>query len=416
MPTGTLNRRLPVDPFAPLLRADRLDRFHYRASRVGLVSSNPRFLTLVVDPSNKCNLRCRMCYFSLDRNFNAPPVFLLPDLFERITAEALPYARTLTLSCGSEPLTSPHFIDILRLASRNRPPHLEFVTNGTLLSPKIAEAVVETGVTDLMVSLDSPRKKTYETIRRGARLDRVLKNLDFLLTARAKAGRALPRLRFNVTLMRSNIEEVEELVTLAADLGVSLLDFRHLLVYEGLGMEQESLFFHQDLSDLWLARAREKARRLGLAFVQCPEPFGAPNGSGKVPAQGLAAWRLRSAGRRFREHPGALLKDAGYRFRDLLRRNLSSAASGERPYCLLPFNYSLINSGGQVYPCPHCSGEGPFGLVSSASPFTAVWLGEGLSELRRNILRNDPPGMCQVCPRRQTAGSNPPDLFRPRET
>ena len=93
-----------------------------------------------------------------------------------------------------------------------------------------------------MVSVDSPRKETYEAIRIGADFGRLLKTIEYLVAARVKAGKSTPRLRFNVTLMRSNIQEVEELVTLAANLGVAYLDFRHMLIYEGLGMEEESLF------------------------------------------------------------------------------------------------------------------------------------------------------------------------------
>ncbi len=397
---------------AALLAATTLDEFHQRACRLGLLGSDPRFLTLVVDPSNKCNLRCRMCYFRYDPVFKAPPVFLTPEQFRSMTQNLLAHTRTLTLSCGNEPLTSPYFVDLLQAVGRYRPPHLDFVTNGLLLTPRVSEAISACGVTEVMISVDAPRQATYEAIRVGADFKRLLKNLETLVAVREKAGKSTPRLRFNVTLMRSNIEELEELVILAANLGVSSLDFRHMLIYEGLGMEEESLFFHQDLANLWLARARQKAEALGLALVQIPEPFGRPTGN--RPETGKSFFpALKKAGRLIRENPLQGLRMSGYRLRDGIRKVVSHPRLEKEPYCLLPFTYSLINSGGQVLPCPHGPGEAPAGVITPDTPFSAIWLGAGLRSLRQRILNDDPPAMCQKCSTRIARDPNNYDYFRP---
>lgn len=396
-----------------LLRANSIKDFQRQASRLGLLNSTPRFLTLVVDPSNKCNLRCRMCYFRFDHVFRASPVYLTPEHFRFLTENILAHTLTLTLSCGNEPLTSPYFIDILKTAAKSHLPHLDFVTNGTLLNHRISEAIIECGVTDVMVSLDSPRKETYEAIRVGADFDRLMKNLQYLVAARVKARKTIPRLRFNVTLMRSNIQEVEDLVILAADLGVSHLDFRHMLIYEGLEMEEESLFFHQDLSNLWLARARQKAKKLGITVVQCPEPFGRQTGIPQKPKGALPSF-IKKAGRLFRENPSYALQLGGYRLKHLIRGALFSPAALDKPYCLLPFSYSLINSGGQVLPCPHCPGEPPAGVITPESPFSEIWLGDALMKLRERILTNDPPSMCRKCSTRLPKDPDSYELFKPR--
>src|SRR5437762_13176675 len=87
----------------------------------------PRRLKVIWDISNKCNLRCRMCHFSFDHVFHQTANFTSPALFERIAASALPLAHTLILSAGNEPLISPHFIDILKIAARYSVPHLLFL-------------------------------------------------------------------------------------------------------------------------------------------------------------------------------------------------------------------------------------------------------------------------------------------------
>ena len=257
-----------------ILNARHISEFHKIVKSDGIVSPNPRFMTVVIDISNKCNLRCRMCYFSHDKYFKADPVFISPDTFEKMAENLLPHASTLTLSCGSEPLVSPYFIDILKIASRFKVPHLDFATNGVLLTKKNVDAIIKYGVTDLMLSIDAPSKKTFEYIRRGASFDKVIGKIKYLVEQKEIHKSLTPALRFNITLMRSNIEEVERLVDLAAELKVSYLDFRHLVIYDGLGMESESLVHYKELSNYWLKKARERAEKLGLTILTIPQEFG----------------------------------------------------------------------------------------------------------------------------------------------
>lgn len=200
-----------------------------------------RRLKVIWDISNKCNLRCRMCHFSFDHVFHQTANFTSPVLFERIATQALPIAHTLILSAGNEPLISPHFVDILKIAARYRVPELLFLTNGQLLTPKIAEAVLDAGVTQVQISIDGATKETYEYIRRGAHFDRLVRNLKYLTARKRELARSSPRLQFNIVLMQKNLEELPLFVDLAEELGVEWIAARHLLIMNGLAMEQETL-------------------------------------------------------------------------------------------------------------------------------------------------------------------------------
>jgi uncharacterized Fe-S cluster-containing radical SAM superfamily protein len=201
-----------------------------------------RKLKVVWDISNKCNLRCRMCHFAFDDVFYRPAEYMRPEVFERLAEQALPNAHTLILSAGNEPLTSPWFADILRIAARYQVPDLLFITNATRLTPKIAEAILDSGVTQVQISIDGSTKETYENIRRGADFDKLIKNIRYLTDLRRKRGSLLPRLQFNIVLMKSNLEELDGFVDLAESLEVDWIAARHLLMMSGLGMESETLF------------------------------------------------------------------------------------------------------------------------------------------------------------------------------
>lgn len=387
-----------------IINSRNIPEFHRALKRNNIVSPNPRFITAVIDISNKCNLRCRMCYFSHDKYFKAPPVYMTPETFENTAKDLLPHAATLTLSCGSEPLMSPYFIDILKVASKYNVPHVDFATNGVLLNEERAEAVIKHGVTDLMLSIESPVKETFEYIRRGADFDRFIGNIKHLVKRKKALKSYTPVLRFNITLMRSNIEHVEKLVELAAELEISLLDFRHLVIYEGLGMEKESLSHYKELSNDWLKKARKKAEELGLTIVTFPELFGKKEPVQEPSKRQEERKPLRHYLNILKRNPKYFIKSVYSRVKPQLKKDRKTKDKSEKQelpdnfvYCKLPFNYTLINSGGNVLPCPHCHGVSEFGTITPDNSFEDVWFNEKFKELRRNILTQNPPEMCRVC-------------------
>ncbi len=351
-----------------------LDEFYDACAPLGLYKAGRRFLHFELDIVNRCNIRCVMCYHSFDEYARSKAVLFPADTFDALAASILPHAHTLTLSLGSEPTTSPYFVPILRSAARHGVPNLTFFTNGTLLDDELIEVVLETGVTEICVSIDGATAATYEAIRRGASFERVTGNVRRLAAARRARGRAHPKLRLDAVLMKRNAHELPALVDLAHALGMDAINFFHMVVYEGLGTEPQSLRAHQDLSDLWLGRALARAAEIGLPVAAHPRLFAEERTAG-APARSPYA---------------------------------------PTPYCLYPFFHVSMNSGGHVLPCPFSHGEGPFGTVGPGTTFEDVWLGPRFSELRERILRADPPDMCRRC---SFLASQYPDveaLFAPR--
>src|SRR4029079_11743883 len=174
-----------------------LEDLHAALAAAGIVPSGGRFMHVEMDITSRCNIRCVMCYHSLDEYARGKAVFFPLEAFEALAAIALPRAHTLTLSLGSEPTTSPHFAGILRAAARHCVPELTFFTNATLLRGELIDVVLDTNVTQICVSIHAATAGTYEAIRRGARFDEVVGNVRALVAARAARGRIHPRLRFD---------------------------------------------------------------------------------------------------------------------------------------------------------------------------------------------------------------------------
>jgi MoaA/NifB/PqqE/SkfB family radical SAM enzyme len=251
------------------LEAIRLAR-HTR--RLATLRTNS--LDVLVDIVNQCNLRCIMCHFAFDEVFYRRPQVMSAATFASIAAKLRPYARRLTLSAAYEPTVSPHFAEILRICESYAFPEISFLTNGNHLPEDLAETIVGSGVTEVCVSVHAARPDTYRRIMQGGQLHVALRNVEQLRRLRDAAGRQRPRLQFNIALMKSNLTELTEIVELAARVGVESIAFRHLIVFEGLGTEEESLTRHdRRLTNAHIQRVLERAVALGIAVYNSPDYF-----------------------------------------------------------------------------------------------------------------------------------------------
>jgi molybdenum cofactor biosynthesis enzyme MoaA len=237
-----------VDESIQLADCRTLDEFYQRSLALGLHES-PRFMHLELDLINRCNLRCVMCYHSQDHARHARTAHMTPEAFATIAGCLLPSCYRLSLSLGNEPLMSPHFTDILRIAAPYAVPNVNFFTNAQLLDAGKIEAILDCGVTQVCVSVDGATARTYNGIRRDGDFDRLLSNVPALIAARAARAGSRLRVRFDMVMMQRNVHEMADLVRLAARLGVDELDFVHVVAFEGLDMERESLRHTMALSN-----------------------------------------------------------------------------------------------------------------------------------------------------------------------
>lgn len=333
----------------------------YDATRPLGIHASARFLHLELDIINRCNLRCVMCFHSQEHARRARTTHMSPERFAAIAERLLPFCSHLSLSMGNEPLMSPHFIDILATASPYSVPHVNFFTNGLLLDERKSDAILTHGVTLMCISIDGASSTVYNSIRRDGDFDALVANVIRFVDRRRALGAERPVLRFDVVMMQRNVHELPDIVQLAAQLGVAEICFQHVIAFEGLDMERESLLHTKALSNFWLDRALARAQQLGIEVTNHP-----------------AFFRLEP--------------------RDESATDAPQTPFVPTPYCTYPFFHVAIGPGGHMLPCPYSHGQAPFGVVSDDEPADLLWLGSHFAELRRRILQHDPPPMCRRCP------------------
>ncbi|MBN2407414.1 MAG: tetratricopeptide repeat protein [Elusimicrobia bacterium] len=174
-------------------------------------------LGLAVCLTNKCNLRCIMCdVWQTPAELSAKIVAEIRDLFR--------YA-VLVSWLGGEAFMSGAFRGMFEYASSFEELKQCIITNGLLIDEDWAALVMNTN-TDLVISIDSVRKNTYEKIRAGAKFEDLLAKLELINKYRNTDGekpRAGKKLTMQLVLLKENYRELDEVMEFMKKHGMNKL-------------------------------------------------------------------------------------------------------------------------------------------------------------------------------------------------
>jgi len=130
-------------------------------------------------------------------------------------------------------------------------------TNGLLLTPEYAAELIKLGVDRVMVSIDGGKPETFAGVR-GAMLNQVVDHIRSLNEAKDRLRSLLPAVGIEFVALRSNIDELDDLTKLAAELNVSRLLVSNVLPYTA-DMLGERLYSYEPVppfkTNSWALRA-----------------------------------------------------------------------------------------------------------------------------------------------------------------
>lgn len=215
-----------------------------------ILKSKPQ--RLVLELTNACNLKCIMCGrdeadFSLT-TFDIDILKNLSPILEEI--------EEVTLFGWGEPTLHPQFEEILRFLD-NYPVKKYFVTNGMRLD-KIKEALFKYHVDIMAISLDGAKPQTNNSIRVNSDLDFIVKELKDIVRIKKENNLNYPYMNFVMTMFERNIEELPDLVRLAAEIGLEEVKGVYLTVFSE-SLLNESLYNKKDK----VKAVFDKAEKLG---------------------------------------------------------------------------------------------------------------------------------------------------------
>lgn len=162
-------------------------------------------LTVNVETTSRCNLRCKMCVRNRLTNEIAD---MTEEVFRKCVDEIVKINSALKLNRLGEPLLDTHIVERVRYAKDKGVPHVYLNTNGVLLNEDMAAKLIKAGTNRIIISFDGAKKETFEAIRRGANYDRVVANLKGLLRQKKKLGADDLIVVLRITVLDENKDEV----------------------------------------------------------------------------------------------------------------------------------------------------------------------------------------------------------------
>lgn len=135
-------------------------------------------LYLLIEPVSYCNLKCKMC-FQNDKFFAEKSNMGMIDFefFKTIIDQAVEGGtKAITMASRGEPLLHKDFGKLLEYV-KDKFFELKINTNATLLTEEKCHDILKNNVNIVVFSIDSAEKEQYESIRIGAKFERVAENV-----------------------------------------------------------------------------------------------------------------------------------------------------------------------------------------------------------------------------------------------
>lgn len=240
--------------------------------------------------NSKCNLKCSTCHhqfsvltrkeyhdflesterLSYNRMFQYEPgadlykrkknLDMSWELYKKIAASVFKYLKEIRFGVNGETLLYKRLGPALAYAKENGVDS-SIISNGMLLNGKTIPVLLDEGLKVFTLSIDSTRDILLKKIRKGANLDSIVRRIKLLIDEKEKRNLGFPSVGFAFTAARENIEELPDLVGLAASLGAKFVcvQFRYISNFMD---PKESLYFHRQLCLEYFNRARKKANEL----------------------------------------------------------------------------------------------------------------------------------------------------------
>lgn len=331
------------------------------AGRSSVLRARPTMVCLSTDL--RCNLRCPMCIRRLyEHDEHGKQLVIEEKYLIKFAEQVFPTAKILQLNIAGEPLMSAQLGLELELAEEYGL-KLDVVTNGTLLgADKERLNKILWNSAFISVSLDSPVRRTYESIRVGADFQQVMDNMRLVQECRRlMPGDRRPLFNINMVLMKRNLGEVQQMIRLAKDLGADCVRITDLLVHDD-SMKAESLAGNKREVLHVLSEAVKLARRLKVS-VSTPPSCGLGYVGGREGDTYGASWTAVSA-----VHPD---------------------------WCFFLWTRVYIDGNANIAPC--CA---PLHAVAGSiktDDFDDIWNNEAYQAMRRTFLGGPSHEICSAC-------------------
>jgi pyruvate-formate lyase-activating enzyme len=171
---------------------------------------------VAIDTLNTCNARCPFCPLfvgeaQMDRR-TQPATIMSQELFEKILGQIASWEKrpgSVAAAANGETLQDPNIELKLKALHRFGLNDITtLLTNAHFLDEKVANAILDAEIADLLIGFDGATKEVYEAHRVRCKYDRVLANITNFVKLRSEK-KSKTRVRIKFVRTTANEHEVQ---------------------------------------------------------------------------------------------------------------------------------------------------------------------------------------------------------------
>jgi len=166
-----------------------------------------KITSLIIEPTNTCNLRCTFCFVT--EGMTREGGFMEFDLFKKIINDS-PDLEHLCMHNWGEPLLHKDIFKMIEYAKNKGVNYVVMNTNGTLLTDKMIDQIVDSKLDIIRFSIDGSAE-TFKRVR-GVELKKIEQNINKLKNVKEIRR---PELKMGVvfTIEEDTEGDVEDYIT-----------------------------------------------------------------------------------------------------------------------------------------------------------------------------------------------------------
>lgn len=203
---------------------------YYVTKYTGKATQWGKPMTISVEPTTACNLRCPECPSGL-RAFSRPTGNLKENFFKKTIDQLYKDLIYLIFYFQGEPYINPKFLEMVKYAN-DRGIYTITSTNGHFLNDENAKKTIESGLDRMIISVDGTTQEVYEQYRKAGDLENVLQGARNMVKWKKKLNSATPHIIFQFLVVRPNEHQIPEIYKLAKEIGVDEVKLKTAQIYD----------------------------------------------------------------------------------------------------------------------------------------------------------------------------------------
>src|SRR3954447_5878461 len=145
-----------------------------------------------IESTNICNAKCVFCPRD---DMHRKQGIMTVDLFRKIVDECAELGIThVRMHNYGEAFIDRRLVEKVKYAKDKGIKEVGMISNGSLITEKVARGMIEAGLDAINISVDASGKDVFESTRIGLKYDKVIANVERLVRLRAETGVRRPKL------------------------------------------------------------------------------------------------------------------------------------------------------------------------------------------------------------------------------